>query len=144
MVAFDGKLMDVCSFEIPPCRTVELMLYGDATFARLFVKRSMPVLSKKACPQTNRQDDCQPVPALVAVASLDNERFMNEKKQSIITSLWFTAAMSVVSLVVLVEKLVTLSSGDTRNLILIPIWVVIAYHFISVSYRSWKQSSGQE
>ncbi len=69
---------------------------------------------------------------------------MNEKKQSIITSLWFTAAMSVVSLVVLVEKLVTLSSGDTRNLILIPIWAVIAYHFISVSYRSWKQSSGQE
>ena len=64
---------------------------------------------------------------------------MNKKQTSFITSIWFTAAMSVVSVVVLGEKLFTLSSGDTRNLILIPIWIVIAYHFISETYKSWKQ-----
>ena len=68
---------------------------------------------------------------------------MNKKQASIITSFWFTAAMSVVSVVVLGEKLLTLSSGDTRNLILIPIWMLIAYHFISETYKSWKRPNGQ-
>lgn len=68
---------------------------------------------------------------------------MNSNKTSIISSFWFAAAMSVVSVFVLGEKLVTFSSGDMRNMILIPIWILIAYHFISVTYKSWKQSSRQ-
>ncbi len=66
---------------------------------------------------------------------------MSEKKKSFITSIWFTGAMSVVAIVVLGEKLVIFSSGDIRNLIGIPIWILIAYHFISVTYRSWKQQA---
>jgi hypothetical protein len=40
---------------------------------------------------------------------------MSDTKTSIVESLWFTAVMSVVSLAALVEKAVTLYSGDTRN-----------------------------
>ena len=69
---------------------------------------------------------------------------MNEKKKSIITSLWFTTAMSIVAILLFCENAVTFYSGDTRNLIgtaRITIWLLIAYHFISLSAQSWKRSS---
>ena len=68
---------------------------------------------------------------------------VNEKKKPPMESFWFTAVMSIVSLVVLAECVVRLASGDTGNLIKIPIWVLIAYHFLSVSYRSWQEPSGK-
>ena len=71
---------------------------------------------------------------------------MNEKKKSMITSLWFTTVMSVVAILMFCENAVTFYSGDTRNLIgtaRVTIWLLIAYHFISLTSRSWKQSSRQ-
>ena len=63
------------------------------------------------------------------------------KRKPFIESFWFTTAMSVVALTILVDKVITLYSGDTRNLIGFPIWLLIAYHFIVVSYQSWKEPS---
>ena len=68
---------------------------------------------------------------------------MSERKKSIVESLWFTVVMSIVSLAMLGEKAFALYSGDTRSLIVIPIWLVIAYHFISVTYHSWKHQGRQ-
>jgi hypothetical protein len=68
---------------------------------------------------------------------------MSSNKTSFIASFWFTATMSVVAIVVLAEKLIMFNSGDLRNLIGIPIWILIAYHFITVTYQSWKQTSRQ-
>ena len=61
---------------------------------------------------------------------------MTTKKKSFIESTWFTAIMSVVAVVVLVENVVRLWGGDMLSLIRIPIWLLIAYYFISMTRRS--------
>lgn len=56
-------------------------------------------------------------------------------------SLTFNMAMSVLSVVVLAERLISLvnSWSLTPGGLLAVIWIVITYHFISVSYKEYKQ-----
>ena len=61
---------------------------------------------------------------------------MTTKKKSFIESIWFTAPMCVVALVVLVENVIRLWGGDMLGLIRVPIWLLIAYYFISITWRS--------
>ena len=60
---------------------------------------------------------------------------MTTNKKSFLESTWFTAIMSVVAVVVLVENVVRLWGGDMLSLIRIPIWLLIAYYFISMTRR---------
>lgn len=55
-------------------------------------------------------------------------------------SLTFNMAMSVVSVLVLAEKLFHLASAWTLTPggVMAVIWIVITYHFISVSYKGFK------
>ena len=50
-------------------------------------------------------------------------------------------AMSVVSVAVLVERLISLviSRSLTPGGLLAVVWIVITYHFVSVSYKGYKQ-----
>ena len=54
---------------------------------------------------------------------------MGEKNQSFFDSLWFNAIMSVVAVVALAEKVIN------QSYIMIIIWLVIAYHFITTTLQ---------
>jgi hypothetical protein len=60
--------------------------------------------------------------------------------------LTFNMVMSVVSVLVLAEKLFDLivARSLTPGGLMALIWIVIAYHFISVSYRGYKQEQQRE
>jgi hypothetical protein len=55
--------------------------------------------------------------------------------------LTFNMAMSVVSVLILAEKLYALivARSLTPGGLMAVIWIVIAYHFVSVSYKGYKQ-----
>lgn len=57
---------------------------------------------------------------------------MKEKNNPIFDSLGFNAIMSIVSIVVLAEKLIN------QSYIMIIIWLVIAYHFITATMEKRK------
>jgi hypothetical protein len=54
---------------------------------------------------------------------------MEEKKETFFDSLWFNAIMSIVAVVVLAEKVIN------QSYIMIIIWLVIAYHFITATMK---------
>ncbi len=56
-------------------------------------------------------------------------------------SLTFNMAMSVLSVAILAEKLISLiiARSFTPGGVMAVIWIVITYHFIRVSYRGFKQ-----
>jgi len=57
------------------------------------------------------------------------------------SSLTFNMAMSVLSVVILAEKLISLiiARSLTPGGLMAVIWMVIAYHFVSVAYKGYKQ-----
>jgi len=63
---------------------------------------------------------------------------MNKKFKSFLDSVWFNAIMSVVSVGVLIEKVVSnyLSGNYYQEFILIIIWIVLVYHFIKTTKDS--------
>jgi len=63
---------------------------------------------------------------------------MKEKINSFFNSLWFNAVMSVLSVVVLGERIVInyLSGDYYHEFILIIVWVVILIHFIVATRKA--------
>lgn len=61
-------------------------------------------------------------------------------------SFTWNAAMSVVSLLMLANYLVLMIAGNsfTRGGIFFIIWIVIAFHFISVAYKQYKEKLRRE
>jgi hypothetical protein len=57
---------------------------------------------------------------------------MGEKKETFFDSLWFNALMSIVAVVVLAEKVIN------QSYIMVVIWLVIAYHFITATMEKKK------
>ena len=57
------------------------------------------------------------------------------------SSLTFNMAMSVLSVVILAEKLISLiiARSLTPGGLMAVIWMVIVYHFVSVAYKGYKQ-----
>ena len=66
----------------------------------------------------------------------------NTKKKSFLDSLWFNSAMSVVSVFVLVNHLVTnYFSGDYyRSFVLIIVWVIITFYFVYTTIKIAKKN----
>ncbi len=58
---------------------------------------------------------------------------MTEKDKSIFESLWFNAIMSAVSVAALIENVIN------RSYIMIIIWIVICYHFITLTMKTRNQ-----
>ncbi len=61
-------------------------------------------------------------------------------------SFTWNAAMSLVSLLMLANYLVLMIAGNsfTRGGVLFIVWIVIAFHFISVAYRQYKEKVRRE
>ncbi len=55
------------------------------------------------------------------------------KYKSFFDSFWFNAAMSVVSIVVLVESIIE------QSYVFIVLWIVILYHFIRATRKAHKE-----
>jgi hypothetical protein len=61
-------------------------------------------------------------------------------------SFTWNAAMSVVSLLMLANYLVSMIAAESiaRNGLFFIVWIVIAFHFISVAYQQYKEKLRQE
>jgi len=65
-----------------------------------------------------------------------------EKIKTFFDSLWFNAVMSVVSVVVLGERIILnyLSGDYYHEFILIIIWIIIVFHFIVTTKKAYKRT----
>lgn len=63
---------------------------------------------------------------------------IQKKSKQFFDSLWFNAVMSVVSVGVLVERIITnyLSGDYYHEFILIIIWIVMVYHFVGTTIKA--------
>jgi hypothetical protein len=63
---------------------------------------------------------------------------MKEKIKTFFDSKWFNTIASILSIYVLADYVVEIKETGQFKIMLI-VWLVIAYHFISVSYKAWKK-----
>ena len=65
---------------------------------------------------------------------------MKEKIKTFFNSKWFNTIASILSIYILADIILEIRATGQFKIMLI-IWLVIAYHFISVSYKAWKEEN---
>ena len=65
---------------------------------------------------------------------------MNENIKSFFESKWFNTIASLISIYILVDIIIEIYKTGQFKIMLI-VWLVIAYHFLSVSYKTWEKNS---
>ncbi len=63
---------------------------------------------------------------------------MKEKIKAFFDSKWFNTVASILSIYILADIIEDIRATGQFKIMLI-IWLVIAYHFISISYKAWKK-----
>lgn len=65
---------------------------------------------------------------------------MNENIKSFFESKLFNTIASLISIYILVDIILEIYKTGQFKIMLI-VWLVIAYHFLSVSYKTWGKNS---